>query len=70
MNILEKLTNEIERVVILHTQYESMRCLPDVNVELMISMITLSLNRAKTALASDNIGEMIYCLDNLKGYTA
>lgn len=69
MNVAEKLAREIARVTELRGQYESLRGMPQVNVEPAIAMLNAALERAKRAAGLDDALTQIAAVLDLEGFT-
>lgn len=69
MNLPEKLADEIIRVSRLCAQYEELRGKPNVNVEPVILMMTVSLDKSVKAIGSGDIEQQIRAVKDLEGFT-
>ena len=69
MSAQEKLLNEIERVTKIRAQYEQMDGMPQLNVRPAIAMMTISIDSAKAAAASNDALTVIQALKDLEGYS-
>ena len=59
---------EIERVIELRRQYESLRGTPGVNVEPAVAMMSAAISRALKSTGSGDVVEMLRAYEELKGF--
>jgi hypothetical protein len=64
-----KLLKEIERVAGLRARYESLRAMPQVNVEPVINLMTFWIDAARRAIEEEDGMQAMLALHELEGFT-
>lgn len=68
-NLPETLALEIRRVTEIREQYRALDGMPGVNVGPVLALTERALTSACVAAGSDNIGDMIAAVKDLRGFT-